>query len=147
MVFFQIDCHCFDGVCDCAEWHFAFNHLLFAVSQTCTPAHHAIYRRRLQNSRRVRNPLAFNPNLLIRMKTENFVYIANLGNGIFICDKNRQQYGYHIPVAHIDYQRNVKYLDDLPDNVKVEIEGLAASGNMATSAYNPDKFALCPITI
>jgi len=79
------------------------------------------------------------------MKTENFVYIANLGNGIFICDKNRQQYGYHVPVAHIDYNRNVKYYDDLPGNAKVEIEGLATLGNMATSAANPNKLALCPV--
>ena len=81
------------------------------------------------------------------MKIENLIYFTHLGNGIFICDKNRQQYGYHVPVAHIDYHRKVKYYDDLSGNTKVEIENLAISGNMATSAANPYKYALCPIKI
>jgi hypothetical protein len=80
------------------------------------------------------------------MKTENLVYVANLGNGIFICDKSRRQYGNYVAVAHIDYYRNVKYYDDdLPFNAKVKIEDLATFGNMATSAANPYKYALQPI--
>ena len=84
----------------------------------------------------------------MKMKKENLIYVTNLGNGIFICDKNRRQYGYYVAVAHIDYHRNVKYYnDDLPCNAKVEIEGLATSGNMATSAGNPYKLALCPVNL
>jgi len=79
------------------------------------------------------------------MKIENLIYVTNLGNGIFVCDKNRREYGHHVPVAHITYHRKVKYLGDLPSNAKVEIEDLAKSGNMATSAANPYKYALCPV--
>ena len=78
---------------------------------------------------------------------ENLIYVTNLGNGIYICDKNRRQYGHIVPVAHISYYRKVKYYEDLPSNAKVEIENLAASGNMATSSYNPNKYALSPVKI
>ena len=75
------------------------------------------------------------------------IYIANLGNGIFICDKSRRQYGYYVAVAHIDYHRNLKYYEDLPCNAKVEIENMATFGNMATSSGNPSKYALRPLIL
>jgi hypothetical protein len=79
------------------------------------------------------------------MKIENLIYVANLGNGIFICDKNRVQFGHYVPVAHIDRHRKVKYYEDLHGCAKVEIENMATSGNMAVSAANPRKYALCPM--
>ena len=79
------------------------------------------------------------------MTIENIIYIANLGNGIFICDKSRRKYGYHVAVAHIDYHRNLKYYEELPGHAKVEIENMASFGNMATSAANPEKYALRPL--
>ena len=145
MAIIQIDCHCFDCVCECTLWYCACNHRHFAISQTCLRANIEIDRRYYENCRSVLNSMDFNLNTLMKMKTENLVYVANLGNGIFICDKTRRQYGYHVAVAHIDYHRKVKYYDDLPCKTKVEIENFATSGNMATSEDNPNKYALRPI--
>ena len=148
MAIFQNNSHHFDCICDCSEWRFAGNNLHFAVNQVYPSTIFPINRLRHQSRCCGRNPLVFNSNLLITMNTENLVYVANLGNGIFVCDKNRPQFGYYVAVAHIDYHRKVKfYEDNLPSNAKAEIENLALSGNMATSVYNPDKYALCPVKV
>ena len=140
-----MDCHRLDFVCCCTYGHFANDDLFVSVSQACYPADIQIHWRHLQNRCRINNPMVFNFKFLIKMITDNLIYVANLGNGIFICDKSRRQFGYYVAVAHIDYHRNVKYYDELPFNTKVEIEELATSGNMPTSAANPYKYALRPL--
>ena len=80
------------------------------------------------------------------MKTENLMY-GHFGNGVSICDRNREEYNDYRIVAHIDYNRKVQfYANDLSDDAKIEIENMAQFGNMAVSVCTPDVFALRPLT-
>ena len=145
MAFFQMVCHHHGvGCCD-KSGSFAFGHLFFADSQICPSADISTHRRRFQNRKGISNSLDYLIIFLNKMTKENIIYIANLGNGIFICDKSRRQYGYYMAVAHIDYHRNLKYYEELPGHAKVEIEKMASFGNMATSVANPEKYALRPL--
>ena len=79
------------------------------------------------------------------MKTENLMY-GHFGNGVSVCDRNREEYNDYRVVAHIGYYRKVKfYANDLSDDAKIEIKDMAQFGNMAVSVCSPDVFALLPL--
>jgi hypothetical protein len=79
------------------------------------------------------------------MKTENLM-LGHLGNGVTVCDRNREENNDYMTVAHISYHRVIKYYTNvLSDGAKLEIEDFANFGNMAVSVCQPDAYALCPL--
>lgn len=59
---------------------------------------------------------------------------GHLGNGISICDRNREEYGDYKKVAHIDYNREITYYDkSLSGEAIHQIDYFGKYGNMSAS--------------
>jgi hypothetical protein len=81
------------------------------------------------------------------MKPENLMF-GHLGSGVTVFDGNRLKNSDYLTVAHISYQREIKYYTrDLSDEAKNQIENFAGFGNMAVSVCQPDAYALCPLIL
>ena len=82
------------------------------------------------------------------VKQKEDLLFLHMGNGVTVCDKNREKHNDYLTVAHFGYNRSVQYhTDELSDGARQEIEALADKGNMAVSVTRPDTFALCPLEI
>lgn len=65
---------------------------------------------------------------------------AGFGNGLSVVDKNREESGDYMKIAHIDRKRKIKYYKkNLPPEVKREIEKEAKAKNSPMSTSQPDK--------
>ena len=40
---------------------------------------------------------------------------CHLGNGVTVCDRQRRKYGDYMTVAHISYNRKIRYYEPLSD--------------------------------
>ena len=83
----------------------------------------------------------------MKKQKENLLFL-HLGNGVTVCDRNREKHHDYLKVAHIGYERSVQYhTAKLSDGARQEIETFAQEGNMAVSVTLPDTFALYPLEI
>lgn len=76
------------------------------------------------------------------MKEE--IGFAFMGNGITVWDANRTRNGDYLIVAHIDYNRTVKYYEQISPEAKKRIENFARYEN-SHPVSQPEMLALCPI--
>ncbi|MFA7157047.1 MAG: hypothetical protein WC123_05070 [Bacilli bacterium] len=59
---------------------------------------------------------------------------CSLGNGITVCDRNKEVNGDYQRVAHIDSNRNVQYYVRVTEEASIEIERYAKTENPSISA-------------
>ena len=60
---------------------------------------------------------------------------GHLGNGLTVWNRLEEEHGDYKTIAHIDPDRTVKfYVDDLPEDVRAQIEEVAATSTMTISA-------------
>jgi len=57
-----------------------------------------------------------------------------LGNGITVWNRLEQQYGDYKIIAHIDHNRQVKFYENLPQEIKDRISYFALTANPTISA-------------
>jgi hypothetical protein len=70
---------------------------------------------------------------------ENLMF-AHFGNGLSVCDRNREEHGDYMTVAHISVMREVTYRKHrLSDEAKKEIERVAETNDGAISATQEQK--------
>ncbi|MCD8252722.1 MAG: hypothetical protein LUD40_12355 [Phocaeicola dorei] len=72
------------------------------------------------------------------------INFASMGNGITVWDANRTRNGDYLTVAHIDYNRTVKYYKRISPGAKTRIENFARYEN-SHPVSQPEMPALCPI--
>ena len=71
---------------------------------------------------------------------------SHMGNGVTVCDKNREKNNDYLTVAHISYDRTVSFnTKKLSEESKMKIESFAKNENMTVSAAQQDCYALCPL--
>ena len=64
-----------------------------------------------------------------------------LGNGITVWNRLEEKDGDYVTVAHIGNDRSVKFYDeDLPENLRAEIEHTARTSNARISATQQDRY-------
>lgn len=76
------------------------------------------------------------------MKEE--IHFSFMGNGITVWDASRTRNGDYLTVAHIDYNRTVKYYGRVSLEAKKRIENFAKYEN-SHPVSQPEMLALCPI--
>lgn len=76
------------------------------------------------------------------MKDE--IHFGSMGNGITVWDAARTRNGDYLTVAHIDYNRTVKYYEKVSQEAKNRIENFARYEN-SHPVSQPEMLALCPI--
>lgn len=76
------------------------------------------------------------------MKEE--IHFSSMGNGITVWDASRTLNGDYLTVAHIDYNRAVKYYGRVSLEAKNRIENFAKYEN-SQPVSQPEMLALCPI--
>lgn len=76
------------------------------------------------------------------MKEE--IHFSFMGNGITVWDAFRTRNGDYLTVAHIDYNRTVKYYGRVSLEAKKRIENFAKYEN-SHPVSQPEMLALCPI--
>lgn len=59
---------------------------------------------------------------------------GHLGNGITVWNRKEEIYGDYKTVAHISHRREVKFYEELPENLQQEILHYAKTGNPTVSA-------------
>ena len=60
---------------------------------------------------------------------------GHMGNGLTVWNRLEEEHGDYKTIAHIDPDRTVKfYVDDLPEDVRAQIEEVAATSTMTISA-------------
>jgi hypothetical protein len=58
---------------------------------------------------------------------------GHLGNGLTVWNKLEEKHGDYITVAHIDINRNVKFYEELPNEIKQQIIKVANTNNDSVS--------------
>lgn len=69
---------------------------------------------------------------------ENLMF-CHLGNGITVCDQNKEVNGDYQKVAHINSDRNVRYYVRVTEEASIEIERYAKSENPNISVTQEGK--------
>lgn len=69
----------------------------------------------------------------------------HLGHGFMVCDRRAYKNGDYERIAHIKYDRSVKYFENLTQELKDYIEDFAATDVSSISTSQPDKFVLKPL--
>lgn len=72
------------------------------------------------------------------------IHFSFMGNGITVWDATRTRNGDYLTVAHIDYNRTVKYYGKVSQEAKNRIENFAKYEN-SHPVSQPQMLALCPI--
>lgn len=72
------------------------------------------------------------------------IHFGFMGNGITVWDASRTRNGDYLTVAHIDYNRTVKYYGQVSPEVKNRIENFARYEN-SHPASQPEMLVLCRI--
>lgn len=72
------------------------------------------------------------------------IHFSFMGNGITVWDATRSRNGDYLTVAHIDYNRTVKYYGKVSQEAKNRIENFARYEN-SHPVSQPQMLALCPI--
>lgn len=52
-----------------------------------------------------------------------------LGNGITVWNRLEEKHGDYVTIAHIDNNRNIKFYENLPEDIKKKIEHFAKNAN------------------
>ncbi len=79
----------------------------------------------------------------IKLHKEDLM-LCHLGNGVTIYDRSRRKDGDALYVAHISYDRTIKWYEPLTVEAVERIEKFAREGNMTRSVSQPD-LVLAPI--
>lgn len=77
------------------------------------------------------------------MKEEKIEF-GSMGNGITVWDANRTRNGDYLTVAHISYDRTVRFYAKVSPGAKQRIENFARYEN-SHPVSQPEMLALCPI--
>lgn len=72
------------------------------------------------------------------------IHFGSMGNGITVWDASRMHRGDYLTVAHIDYNRAIKYYAHVSAEARNRIENFARYEN-SHPASQPEMLALCPI--
>ena len=72
--------------------------------------------------------------------------LAHLGNGVTVWDASRVVGNDYPKVAHIDYEREVTYYEDISPQARARIEAFARRGNMDISWSKQGRYALRPLS-
>ena len=59
---------------------------------------------------------------------------GHLGNGITVWNRKEEQHGDYKTIAHISHDRQVKFYEELPQNIKDKINHFALTANPTISA-------------
>lgn len=77
-------------------------------------------------------------------KMKESLFFAGLGNGITVCDRNKEEHGDYKQIAHISAQRVVSYWAiNVSQEAKEIIENYAATANPPISSSQQDQFVFC----
>jgi hypothetical protein len=76
------------------------------------------------------------------MKEE--IHFGFMGNGITVWDAGRTRNGDYLTVAHISYERSVKFYEDVSPGARRQIENFAKYGN-THPVSQPEMLALRPL--
>lgn len=70
---------------------------------------------------------------------------GHLGNGVTVYTTAHEENNDFMTLAHIRYNREVKFYKDVDETTRQKIINFAQTDNMTISATQVDQFALCPV--